>query len=309
MHMNLHHLALFNAVAEAGSISAAAQRLHISQPAMSREIKEFEARLGVTLFERLPRGMRMTHAGNVLREYALRLFDIARTAEAAMREIADARSGLLSIAASNTIGTYILPQRLAAFRRAHPGVRVTMFIGNTEQVSQGVVDLRFTLGFIEGPLHVGGLVAEQLRTDELVPVVAPDSELLKKKRLSAADLSGYPLLMRESGSGTRELIIETFAANDVQPGNVMEFGNTEALKRAAMHGGGVAWVPRISATQELREGTLRLLPVKRLVIERPLSIIRRANSHTGPASRAFLEVLRAERRAFRTGAAAVARPG
>jgi LysR family transcriptional regulator, low CO2-responsive transcriptional regulator len=289
--MNLHHLALFNAVAETGSISTAAQRLHISQPAMSREIKEFEARLGVTLFERLPRGMRMTHAGVVLREYAMRLFDIARTAEAAMREIADARSGLLSIAASNTIGTYILPQRLAAFHRAHPGVRITMFVGNTEQVSQGVADMRFTLGFIEGPLHVSGLVARQFRQDELIPVVAADSELLKKKRLSASDISGHALLMRERGSGTRELIADTLAANDVQQGNVMEFGNTEALKRAAMHGGGVAWVPRISATQELRDGTLQVLPIKRLVIQRPLTVIQRANAHAGPATEAFLDAL------------------
>lgn len=294
MHMNLHHLALFNAVAETGGISAAAQRLRISQPAMSREIKEFETRLGVTLFERLPRGMRMTHAGEVLREYAARLFDIARTAEAAMREIADARSGLLSIAASNTIGTYILPQRLAAFRRTHPGVRVTMFVGNTEQVSQGVADMRFTLGFIEGPLHVSGLVAEQFRRDELVPVVAADSELLKKKRLSASDISGHPLLMRERGSGTRELIVETLAANDVRQGSVMEFGNTEALKRAAMHGGGVAWVPRISVAQELRAGALQVLPIRRLVIQRPLTVIRRANAHIGPTSEAFLEALRAK---------------
>lgn len=292
--MNLHHLAVFNAIAETGSISAAAQRLYISQPALSRELKDFEARLGVTLFERLPRGMRMTHAGEVLREYAIRLFDISRTAEAAMREIADARMGLLSIAASNTIGTYVLPQRLAIFRRINPGVRITMFVGNTEQVSQGVADMRFTLGFIEGPLHVSGLVAEQFQKDELVPVVAADDELLRKKRLSATDINGLPLLMREKGSGTRELIAETLEANDVKQGNVMEFGNTEALKQAAMHGGGIAWLPRISITHELDQGTLQVLPIKRLMIQRPLSVIRRANAHTGPTSEAFLKTLRAK---------------
>ncbi|GLQ49222.1 LysR family transcriptional regulator [Dyella flava] len=293
MHMNLHHLAVFNAIAETGSISAAAQRLYISQPALSREIKDFEARLGVTLFERLPRGMRMTHAGEVLHEYAARLFDISRTAEAAMREIADARMGHLSIGASNTNGTYVLPQRLAVFRRANPGVRITMFVGNTEQISQGVADMRFTLGFIEGPLHVSGLVAEQFQKDELVPVVAAHHELLNKKRLLATDINGQPLLMREKGSGTRELITETLDANDVQQGSVMEFGNTEALKQAAMHGGGIAWLPRISISKELDEGSLEVLPIKRLMIQRPLSIIRRANAHLGPTSEAFLKTLRA----------------
>lgn len=291
--MNLHHLAIFNAVAETGSISAAAQRLHISQPALSREIKDFEARLGVTLFERIPRGMRMTHAGEVLQEYAARLFDISRTAQSAMREIADARMGHLSIGASNTNGTYVLPRRLATFRRDNPDVRISMFIGNTEQISQGVADLRFTLGFIEGPLHVGGLVAEPFGQDDLVPVAAPDHELLQTKHAAASAIEGLPLLMREHGSGTRELIAEMLEAQGIRQGSVMEFGNTEALKQAVMYGGGIAWLPRISIVRELREGTLAALPIEPLMIRRQLSVIRRANAHLNPTSEAFLQALRA----------------
>jgi DNA-binding transcriptional LysR family regulator len=289
--MNLHHLAIFHAIAETGSISAAAQQMHISQPAISRELKDFEGRLGVPLFERLPRGMRLTHAGEVLRDYAQRLFDISRAAESAIREIAGARMGLLSIGASNTIGTYVLPKVLAIFRRANPGVRITMFVGNTEQVSQGVADMRFGLGFIEGPLHVSGLVARQFRKDELVPVVAAGDGLLARKRLSATDISDYPLLMRERGSGTRELIEETLAASEVKLGNVMEFGNTEALKQAALHGGGIAWLPRISVEKELQEGRLRVLPIRKFSIQRPLSSIWRANAHVGPTGKAFLQIL------------------
>lgn len=293
MHMNLHHLAIFNAIAETGSISAAAQRLHISQPALSREIKDFEARLGVTLFDRMPRGMRMTHAGEVLQEYAARLFDISRTAQSAMQEIADARMGHLSIGASNTNGTYVLPQRLAVFRRGNPDVRITMFVGNTEQISQGVADMRFTLGFIEGPLHVGGLVAEPFQQDDLVPVVAPNHELLQKKQAMATDIDGQPLLMREHGSGTRELITGMLEANGIRQGSVMEFGNTEALKQAVMYGGGIAWLPRISIARELGEGTLAALPIEHLMIQRQLSVIRRANAHLNPTSEAFLQALRA----------------
>lgn len=293
MHMNLHHLAVFHAIAETGSISAAAKRLHISQPALSRELRDFEGRLGVVLFERLPRGMRLTHAGEVLREYATRLFGIAHAAEATMREISDARTGLLTIGASNTIGTYVLPKRLALFRRSHPGIQIKLFVGNTAQVSQGVADMRFTLGFIEGPPHIGDLVAQQFQHDELVPVVAAADALLDKRRLTAASINGQPLLMREKGSGTRELITRTLDANGIRQGNVMEFSNTEALKQAVMHGGGIAWLPRISITQEIDKGTLRILPIKRLTIQRPLSVIRRANAHLSRTSEAFLETLRA----------------
>ena len=289
--MNLHHLAIFHAIAQTGSISACAERMHISQPAISRQLKDFEQRIGVVLFERLPRGMRLTQPGEVLRDYAARLFEIARTAEAAVRELSDARQGHLSIGASNTVGTYILPSLLARFRRSHPTVGISMFVGNTEQVSQGVHDLRFMLGFIEGPLHVPDLRVDRFIEDEIVPVASRDHPLSGKKRLTPADLSGQPLLMREQGSGTRELVEKRLQRHGVRPGYVVEFGNTEAIKQAAVHGGGVAWLPRVCMPRELASGDLVRLPVRSLAIRRPLSVIRRPEGYTAPAAEAFLEVL------------------
>ncbi len=289
--MNLHHLAIFHAVAESGSICACAERMHISQPAISRQLKEFEQRIGVVLFERLPRGMRLTQPGEVLRDYAARLFAIARTAEAAVQELSDARQGHLSIGASNTVGTYILPGVLARFRRSYPDVGISMFVGNTEQVSQGVADLRFMVGFIEGPLHVADLRAERFIDDEIVPVASADHPLSGRRRLSPADLSGQPLLMREPGSGTRELIETHLQRHGIRPGNVVEFGNTEAIKQAAIHGGGIAWLPRVCMPRELAAGDLVRLPVKLPTIRRPLSVVRRPEGHTAPVAEAFLELL------------------
>jgi DNA-binding transcriptional LysR family regulator len=291
IYMNLHHLAIFHAIAETGSISACAERMHISQPALSRQLRAFEQRVGVVLFERLPRGMRLTEAGEVLRDYAGRLFEIARTAEAAVRELSDGRQGHLSIGASNTVGTYILPSLVARFRRRYPAVGISMFVGNTEQVSQGVADLRFTLGFIEGPLHVPDLRADRFVEDEIVPVAAADHPLSGRKRLVPADLSGQPLLMREPGSGTRELVERCLQRHGVRPGYIVEFGNTEAIKQAAVHGGGVAWLPSVCMPRELAAGELVRLPVKPLAIRRPLSVIRRPEGHTAPAAAAFLELL------------------
>jgi LysR family transcriptional regulator, low CO2-responsive transcriptional regulator len=294
LYMNLHHLAIFHAIAETGSISACAERMHISQPAISKQLKEFEKRIGVVLFERLPRGMQLTQAGEVLRDYATRLFEIARTAQAAVKEIADARLGQLAIGASNTIGTYILPRLLALFRRQFPNIHVSMFVGNTEQVSQGVADMRFMLGFIEGPLHVQDLQAEQFRQDEIVPVVAPGHPLTRKKRLVATDFSAQPLLMREPGSGTRELIETALHRQEIRPGSVVEFGNTEAIKQAAIHGGGIAFLPRLSMPRELDSGDLVILPIKQLTIHRSLSVIRRPSGYTGPIAAAFLDLLRTQ---------------
>lgn len=208
-----------------------------------------------------------------------------------MREIAGAMSGRLTIGASNTIGTYVLPRVLATFRRQRPEVQVTLFVGNSEQVSQGVVDMRFMLGFIEGPLHLRGLSASPFRHDELVPVASSGHPLLGKRRLTVGDVSGQALLVREPGSGTRELIAETLRRHGLVEGGTMEFGNTEALKRAAVHGGGIAWLPRISMLSELKDGSLRELPLPDLRIVRPLMVLSREGAPLEPVADAFLRLL------------------
>jgi DNA-binding transcriptional LysR family regulator len=289
--MNLHHLLVFHTIARTGSLTASSRQLHISQPALSRELRDLEERFGVTLFERLPRGMRLTQAGGVLAPYAERLFAIADAAEAEMKELAAARSGHLALAASNTIGTYVLPPLLARFRNAHPGVSVTLFVGNTTQVAQGVADLRYTLGFIEGPLHVDGLVSAPFQDDELLPVATPAHPLARRASVRPAQLAGAALLMRERGSGTRELIDALFGAFGISAGPIMEFGNTEALKQAAVHGGGVAWLPALSIQAELGNGTLAPLRAPQLSIRRPLSVVRRAGAASAPAERLFLRQL------------------
>lgn len=289
--MNLHHLSIFLAIAECGSITAASKRQHISQPALSRELKVFEERMGVRLFERLPKGMRLTEAGEVLRDYATRLFELERAAETAMHEVAGAHRGRLAIGASNTIGTYVLPPLLARFRRVRPNVQVSLFVGNTEQVSGGVADLRFSLGFIEGPLHVRGLRDVTFQDDEIIPVTAANDPLLQRERLRLSDLADQPLLMRERGSGTRELIADLLETHDIADGNIMEFSNTEALKLAAVHGGGIAWLPRISVRRELDTGRLAALPLKRLRILRPLKILQRDGAQLPPAARVLVDLL------------------
>ncbi len=289
--MNLHHLAIFATVAATGSLTASARKLHVSQPALSRELKAFEQRLGVMLFERHAKGMRLTQAGEVLNRYAVRLFELERTAEAAMQEIAGALRGRLTLGASNTIGTYVLPPLLATFRRQRPHVEISLFVGNTEQVSQGVDDMRFMLGFIEGPLHLQGLRSTVFQHDEIMPVAAPDHPLFARKALKPEDLSGEPLLMREHGSGTRELIAAALQRQNITPGETMEFGNTEALKRAAVHGGGIAWLPRICMLNELADGSLRTLLVRELTITRPLMMVERESAQMEPAAAAFVHLL------------------
>jgi len=289
--MNLHHLLVFHTIAKTGSITSSSKQLNISQPALSRELRVLENRFGVTLFERLPRGMRLTNSGKILAEYADRLFEIAHAAELAMKDIASASTGHLSLAASNTIGTYVLPRMISKFFNSNPGIKVSVFVGNTAQVSQGIAEQRYSLGFIEGPLHVRGLTAIRFGDDILLPVVAAGHRLANVPDVVPSDLDDEPLLMRELGSGTRELITDILHGLKIVEGPVMEFGNTEAIKQAVIHDAGIAWLPALSIRTELENGALVPLASDQLTIRRSLNVIRRDSSPGSPANDAFIRLL------------------
>lgn len=276
--MNLHHLNIFLNVSNCGSISASAKEMHISQSALSRELKVFEERLGIALFERLPRGMMLTPAGRVLENYARSLFAIATDAEQAMRDLARGSTGPLAIGASNTIGLYLLPALMVQLKEHHPGVDVTLFIGNTRQVCDGVREQRFDLGLIEGAVQQAELVTDSVCSDRLLPVVSPSSALCARKTLQHDDLGSQSLLLREPGSGTREQTLNLLQQRGIRPQRIVEFNQTEAIKQALLSGAGIAWLPGRALLTELASGSLVWLSGLDLEISRPLSAVRRKNT-------------------------------
>lgn len=291
--MNLHHLAVFHAVARNGSVSAAAQSLHISQPAVSRELKDLEGRLGVQLFERLPRGMRLTEPGKLLHEYAGRIFTLERSAESAMHDFASLKSGSLELGASHTVGTYLLPDWLAQFSQRHPGIRLSLEIDNTAAVARGVEDYRFALGFVEGPGPMVDKAFEvrTLRHDRVLPVIAAGHPLAEQPPATAAALAKIPALLREVGSGTREIVEAAFAARRLSLNCAYEVANSEALKRAAIAGAGLAWISELCVQDALAQGLLVALPTHGLKLDRALAVLRLRERYRSPAVAAFEKLL------------------
>lgn len=289
--MNLNHLATFHAVAEEGSISRGAARLFISQPAVSKQVRELEASLGVILLDRLPRGVQLTEAGEVLASHARRLFAEEADAERAIAELKGLSKGRLVLGASLTIGVYLLPEILGLYRKKHPGVELSLEIGNTQVVQQKVldnaVDIALTEGFVEHK-DLEGTVASR---DELVAIVATDHPFAARPRLTAAEFCAEPFIMREHGSGTRE-VIERALVNiglDVRP--VMSLGSTEAIKRAVAAGLGVAIVSRLALKLELDADLLRVIALSDVALNRPLHIVSlrgKSESRTVQAFRSLL---------------------
>jgi DNA-binding transcriptional LysR family regulator len=290
--MNLNHLALFHAVAQQGSVSKGAELLHISQPAVSKQLAEFEKAIGSRLFDRGPKGVRLTEAGSLLHSYSLRLFQLEQEAERALHELRGIERGRLSLGASTSIGAYLLPSVLAKFHRAYPGIEVSLIIGNTESVQKDLEDGRIDLGFTEGVMHSHNLLAGIFHEDELVIIAAPQHPLVQETRpLTIKRVCREPFLVREPGSGTREVIEEALQSRQISLQPSMTLGNTEAIKRAVAAGIGVALVSRLTVQHEVGSGQLSIVPVSDFSLHRSLHQVQVRGRHQSLAVKAFLKTL------------------
>lgn len=292
--MNLTHLASFHAVAEAGSVSAGAERLMVSQPAVSKQVRALERSVGAPLFDRLPRGVRLTEAGRVLAAHARRLFATADEAEHALAELRGLCRGRLAVGASTTIGSYLLPAAFARFRRAHPGVELRLEIANTHVIQEQLADNRLDLALTEGFIESAELEAEVFQTDELVAIAPPGHPLAGRRGVAAKTFCREPLILREPGSGTRAVVERALAGKGIAVTPAMSLGNSEAVKRAVSAGAGVAIVSRLAIDHELRAGSLAVVRLTDLKIRRPLHRLTLRGKHLSPVAAAFLDVLSRE---------------
>jgi DNA-binding transcriptional LysR family regulator len=280
-------------VAAEGNVTRAARRLSTSQPAISKQLSELEQTLGTALFHRLPRGVRLTEAGNVLLRHAERIFAAESAAEVELAELSGLTRGRLSVGASTTIGSYLIPHVFSAFHREHPDVKLELEIANTTVIQAMVLDDRFDLGLTEGSVAREQLVAEVIHYDEMVAIAAKGHPLLEKRAVRARDLAAYPLISRERGSGTREVIEAALAERGVELAPAMALGSTEAIKSVVASGAGIAIVSRLAVEQELTLGRLQLIDVADLTVERALHMVRLGGKRESAAVEAFIRMLRA----------------
>jgi DNA-binding transcriptional LysR family regulator len=285
-------LAIFQAVAEAGSFSRGAEQLCISQPAVSQQVAEFERAMKTRLFDRLPKGARLTQSGVLLLGYARRLSVLESEAEQALAELHGLERGQLTVGASLTIGAYVLPLVFGRFRRQYPGIELALEIANTEAIQTMVLSGAVDLGLTEGLVESSELEANVFQSDELVAIAPVGHFLLGELPVTAARLCREPLIMREPGSGTRAVVERAFHERGLTLSPVMSLGSIEAIKRAVAAGVGLAIVSRLTLDLELETGHLALVPISDLTIRRPLHRLHRRGSYETRAAAAFLRLLK-----------------
>lgn len=254
---DLASLDLLVSVAELGSISAAAHAHGVSQPAASMRLRGLERLLGLTLLERTPAGTRLTAEGSATVEWASQVLADMRTLLSGTALLRGGRSSQLSLAASLTVAEYLIPRWLAQLSILDPDTQVSLEMGNSSHVADLVADGEAELGFIEGLRPPGRLQSRELLEDELVIVVSSDHPWARRRRaVSPEELAGTPLVLREPGSGTREVLSSALSARGLEPMAAVELGSTTAIKAAATGGAGPAVVSSLTVRAELQAGQL-----------------------------------------------------
>jgi DNA-binding transcriptional LysR family regulator len=268
-------LRTFIAVADRKSVSGAAEIMHLSQPAVTAQIKKLEDGFGISLFLRSVQGMRLTPKGAQLYSYAREIARLLAEAQSAVAEGTE-EWGQLKIAASTTIASYVLPGPLTAFCHTYPRIQLELTVGNTEEVLQRVRDGLYPLGLVEGLPHAPQLRLKPFVEDELVLIrgIGARAEEIARKTKSlrrARDLATMPIIWREAGSGTRAVTERALRAAGVNPRKLSHervIGGTEGIKAAVAAGLGIAFVSRWSIQDELAHGQLTTIPLVDLTIPR-----------------------------------------
>ena len=292
--MNISQLRAFIAVVEQGSFSAAARVLGISQPAVTMQVQGLEADVGALLFDRRYRGVDLTEAGKSVLPHARAVLEEIDAARDELESLSGAITGRLTVAASTTPGQYVLPNLLGEFLRRNPEVGVTITVHDTAEVVDIVESGGAHLGMVGAKVRGARATLEEISTDELVLICPPDSPLLERKGLLAPDLANERFIMREQGSGTRQVTESALRAQGINPDDLLvvtELGTSEAIVRAIEGGLGLGIVSRWVAEKAIALGTVRELSVGGFPVSRPFYVVIPHRSSTRAAG-AFLEHLR-----------------
>lgn len=264
-------LKVFQTVAHRLNFTKAAAELYITQPAVTKHIHELEQHFKVKLFERNGSRIKLTPAGESLRQQADQLFSFYQNLEFEMAGFSHDQKGKLRVGASTTVAQYVLPPVLAAFHQKFPHVQITLITNNTEQIENGLKNNEIDLGIIEGRSKNTSIKYSEFLKDEIVLVSSNKNAFAKKEIIKAAELKNIPLLLREPGSGTLEVISHALKLAGIKMRELkieMQLASTESMKSYLPYSDCMAFLSIHSVLNELKRNELRIVDVKGLEIER-----------------------------------------
>lgn len=287
--MNERKLRIFQEVATHLNMSAVASRMYLSQPAVSQVIHELEDKLGTRLFDRIGKKLYLTEAGRVFLHYARKTLTTYAEGLKAVNELSGATTGSLAIGASTTIGIYVLPDIIGRFLNRYPGVEFSITIENTKVVEERVLDNAVDFAYVEGPVDSQEVAVEEFCGDELVFITHPRHPWAAAGWVDIPEVSRGKFILREAGSGTREVFERAMREAGVSYKVAFELGNTEAIKKAVEAGLGVSCISLRSVTREVELGKLAVVKLNQMDIKRTFNLIYHRDKYMSALFQAFTQ--------------------
>ncbi|NOY65695.1 MAG: LysR family transcriptional regulator [Nitrospirae bacterium] len=296
--MEDHRLKAFCLLAEMKSFSKAAEAKFITQSAMSHLIKNLEDELGIKLINRHSRTISLTPAGRVFYQHAKRILALYREMENDIYRIANKVKGVLYIGATPTAGIYLLPQVFYDFLKKYPEVQIELSQYCTEKILESLERGTLDIGIVEGNIRNTHLHSEEIAEDEIVVIASDDNPLTEKDSIVPEDLITQPFIMPERGSGLREFIEAFFQTNRINPEDVrisMIIDNPELTVQVVQSGVGISFVSKWAVFDALKDGTIKVLPIKNTRLSRKFYIVTLEDEPSALTVKTFKDFIRGYR--------------
>ncbi len=291
--VNLDQLRIFQAVAQSRSFTRAADLVHLTQPGISKHVKQMEAYFGVPLFSRTGRKVALTEPGQVLFEATQEIMATIEAAERRIDDLKGLRGGKLRLGTSFPIGVYLLPAVLARFRKRYPAVEVTLDIALSDAIGPKLLANEIDLGLVTYEPRDARLISRTFMTDELVVIVGRKHRWATKTRIRPQELTSETFIVAARGAGTRTVVEERLGSLGIVLPNVLEFGNLEGVKHAVEAGLGISIQARSVVKREVASGSLRNIKLAAMDAKIEFLYVWRENAHLSHAARALIGMLEA----------------
>jgi DNA-binding transcriptional LysR family regulator len=295
MHINLNQLRAFFLAAREKSITKAANVLHVTQPAVTMQIKSLEKNLAIPLFRRYGNELQLTDTGTSLFGYAERIFLIVGELEHALKGRGDLNRGSLTIGTTRSFARHLMPELLSRFQERFPAIRVSLKVGSSREIADGLTAFKYDLGIIGRLPGLSKLKAVTYNREEFCLVTSPRHRFVKKKSVSLLDLKNEPIIIREKGSGSRHAILAMLNSYGVKPSVLVEAGSVEFIKEYIIKGLGISFLYKPEVELEARMGFLHPFDVEEGPILLQTDIVYPKEADLSPPALDFLRLIEAER--------------
>jgi DNA-binding transcriptional LysR family regulator len=289
--INFNQLRDFYQVAKNLNFTVAANKLYITQPAVSAQIKLFEDYCNLKLFKKKGRKIYLTDEGEALYSYARKIFEYEREIESAIEDMRELKRGILRLGTTKTYARYFMPFLISTFHDAYPNIKINLDEGSSLDMTNSLLDFVNEIAIIVKVEENPDICFIPFSQEEMLVTLSPDHHLADKKVISLSDLIEEPIIMKEKGSGTRKLVSELFAKKGLTPNILMETSNTEFIKQLVQRGDGISFLVKAAVAIELREKKLATVSMEDQKIFLKVSIAYLKDQHLSPSAQAFLDIL------------------